>query len=54
MAKLLRRCEECGRPGRDEMKGWRAFIGVDPDTQDPEPSVHVFCPKCAEREFGTP
>jgi hypothetical protein len=34
------------------MKGWRAFIGADPDTQDPEPSVHVFCPNAPSGNSG--
>ena len=48
------RCEECGREARkdEESKGWRAFLAGDP--QDDPPEVAVFCPECAEREFGEP
>ena len=34
------------------MKGWRALLGVNIDDDEPESTVHVFCPECAEREFG--
>ena len=53
MRLFLRSCEECGRPGgEDGMKGWRALLGVNIDDDEPESTVHVFCPECAEREFG--
>jgi hypothetical protein len=42
-------CAECGREPRDDENGddeWRAYLDVDDD-------LSVFCPECAEREFGT-
>lgn len=39
-------CAECGRVDDGE-RGWEAHL------TDDEPSVAVvFCPACAEREFG--
>ena len=41
-------CAECGRqPSEDENAAdeWRAYLDVDDD-------LPVFCPECAEREFG--
>jgi DNA-directed RNA polymerase subunit RPC12/RpoP len=42
------RCAECGRrpaPGEHGEDEWRVYI-------DLEDEPHVFCPECAEREFG--
>jgi hypothetical protein len=39
---------ECGRKPRDDentAEEWRAFLDIDDD-------LPVFCPECAEREFG--
>ena len=39
----------CGRQPRDDENAadeWRAYAGVDDE-------LHVFCPDCAEREFGS-
>jgi len=44
----IRQCAECGTewlPG--ENWGWKAHW-----TDDDPPEVAVFCPECAEREFG--
>ena len=41
-------CAECGRRPREDENGadeWRAYLDVDDD-------LPVFCPECAEREFG--
>jgi hypothetical protein len=41
-------CAECGRQPRDDENPadeWRACLDVDDD-------LPVFCPECAEREFG--
>ena len=41
-------CAECGRQPRNDENAadeWRAYAGVDDE-------LHVFCPECAEREFG--
>jgi hypothetical protein len=43
------RCAECGRQpcdGENAADEWRAYVGVDGE-------LHVFCPECAAREFGT-
>ena len=48
------RCEECGQIADAEMKGWRALLGVDPDDECRGLTANVFCPECAEREFGPP
>jgi hypothetical protein len=42
-------CAECGRkPRQDENAAdeWRAYLDVDDE-------LPVFCPECAEREFGS-
>jgi hypothetical protein len=38
-------CAECGGERGDEERGWKAYLTVDD-------KVAVFCPECAEREFG--
>ena len=41
-------CAECGRAPRDDENAadeWRAY-------SDGVGELHVFCPACAEREFG--
>jgi hypothetical protein len=43
-------CVECGARSSNRARGWCAYIG---DVRDQEPlEVFVFCPECAEREFG--
>jgi hypothetical protein len=32
--------------------GWSAFYAQDPD-EDATPFVVIYCPDCAEREFGS-
>jgi hypothetical protein len=44
------RCAECGREADDTARGWRALHGR--ETPEDEPEAFVFCPGCAEREFG--
>jgi hypothetical protein len=57
------RCEECGREARtgEDARGWRAFLTDDPAAyedvtdhahDDEAPIVTVYCPECADREFG--
>jgi hypothetical protein len=47
------RCEECGKVAEPDTKGWRAFLGVGlEDDHASDRFVCVFCPECAEREFG--
>jgi hypothetical protein len=31
-------------------QGWRAYLA--PDEEEPEGEILMFCPECAEREFG--
>jgi hypothetical protein len=42
-------CLECGRETTGAEKGWRAVLagGVEDELE-----VAVYCPSCAEREFG--
>lgn len=43
------KCLECGVVSDDSARGWRAYLG----RFDEEPvEVCVYCPDCAEREFG--
>jgi hypothetical protein len=47
---LVRRalsCCECGRPSKGHAPEWRAYL-----TSDDPQEVAVYCPECAEREFG--
>lgn len=46
-------CEECGAVADVEVHGWRAYIVDDPD-EDPSPALAIYCPACADREFGDP
>jgi hypothetical protein len=51
------RCAECGKLGEGSMKGWRAMLGtVDADADDEylPTEAYLFCPACADREFGPP
>ena len=43
---------ECGREQLASERGWRAYVTVDDaDEEEPVEAV-VYCPDCAEREFG--
>jgi hypothetical protein len=42
-------CGECGRVSRENERGWKAYLG---DADDGGDELLVFCPGCAEREFG--
>jgi hypothetical protein len=42
-------CVECVREPREGERGWRAYLTTDED--EPAKAV-VYCPMCAEREFG--
>lgn len=48
---MILRCIECGR---ESVTGrhWRAYLASDPCEDDP-PELVVYCPSCAEREFGS-
>lgn len=39
------RCVECHRTTTGNTHGWRAYLSVDEE-------VVIYCPYCAEREFG--
>jgi hypothetical protein len=45
------RCAECGLIGRPGQRGWRGCRTDEPGVDEP-PAVALFCPDCAEREFG--
>ena len=38
-------CVECGCRDDERGRGWRAYLDDDQD-------VWIYCPDCAEREFG--
>lgn len=42
------KCVERARVSREDERGWRAVLAP----HDEEPDVFLFCPACAEREFG--
>ena len=42
-------CIACGQGASDSAMGWRAYLSVDPDCVI---YTAVYCPVCAEREFG--
>lgn len=43
-------CEECGRVNTDGERGWQGHL-VDLDDNG-EDEVVLFCPRCADLEFG--
>jgi hypothetical protein len=47
------KCEECGSgPAQPLARDWRAFLrAAEPGESE---AVVVYCPSCAEREFGPP
>jgi hypothetical protein len=51
------RCEECGRRAETnvEAHGWRVYLTANYDDEEAESAPDdfaVYCPECAEREFG--
>ena len=48
---MILRCVECGLEGVSG-RHWRAYLADDPQDDDPS-EVAVFCPSCADREFGS-
>jgi hypothetical protein len=44
-------CQECAVRADEKAAGWRAYRADFLD-EDSEPTVLVYCPVCAEREFG--
>jgi hypothetical protein len=48
-------CVECRREQRHGERGWRSNLTTDRDEPDYKPAeAIVYCPDCAEREFGPP
>lgn len=47
---MILRCIECGHQSATGHR-WRAYLTNDPNEDEPS-EVAVFCPSCAEREFG--
>ena len=43
------KCLECGAVSDDSARGWRAYLSY---FDDESVEVCVYCPACAEREFG--
>jgi hypothetical protein len=52
VAVLVIECVECGETAAAAERGWQALLVEDPDGADP-PEVALYCPACAEREFGS-
>ena len=46
------RCDECGTFAEADSTGWRIFLGVGDEDDYASTVLCVFCPDCAEREFG--
>jgi hypothetical protein len=42
-------CEQCGVDADERAQGWQAHRA---DWPGEEPQLVVYCPLCAEREFG--
>jgi hypothetical protein len=43
-------CVECRREQGDDERGWHAYLTTD---EDDSAEALVYCPECAEREFGS-
>jgi hypothetical protein len=54
MDSMTLRCDECDKVAEGAMKGWRALLGTDALDEHEPTNTYVFCPDCAEREFGPP
>jgi hypothetical protein len=46
-------CVECGTLSDNDAWGWRAYRMDDPERHW-LPALALYCPICAEREFGGP
>jgi hypothetical protein len=44
-------CQACLVLADDQARSWR-LLRVDVPGEDDEPLIAVYCPECAEREFG--
>jgi hypothetical protein len=53
-AEAMVRCAERGKLGEGSMEGWRAMLGTDIDDENTPTETYLFCPACADREFGPP
>jgi hypothetical protein len=45
-------CMECGADSDQLATRWRAYRVADDEGDELEAEILVFCPHCAEREFG--
>ena len=45
-------CLECGTESDHLATGWRAYCVPDHEGKELEGEILMFCPHCAEREFG--
>lgn len=46
------RCVECGAESDQLAQGWRAYLAPDEEEEPPEGEILMYCPECAESEFG--
>jgi hypothetical protein len=46
-------CQECKTVSDEQARHWRAYRGDVPG-EDLRPILVLYCPSCAEREFGPP
>jgi hypothetical protein len=44
-------CLECGARADERARGWRALIPYFEEEEE-APDLSIYCPACAEREFG--
>ena len=47
------RCIECNSFASSSALGWRAYVVEDPEGDD-DPEVAIYCPTCAQEQFGSP
>jgi len=45
-------CVECHKRLSYEDADWQAYIAGDPDNDDDDVEIVIYCPACARREFG--
>jgi Zn finger protein HypA/HybF involved in hydrogenase expression len=43
-------CVECGSTSEQQARGWKLYLGSGAEFDELE--LAVYCPDCAEREFG--
>jgi hypothetical protein len=44
-------CQECGKVSTGKARAWRALLNGEPGVDEFD-FVTIYCPLCAEREFG--